>query len=318
MQKTKVATVFGGSGFIGRYVVQRLVKAGYVVRVPTRNPANAQFLRPLGDVGQVVPMAMPLSREGITAAVTGAEVVVNLLGILYETRRQTFQHVHVDLPALMAEEAARAGVTRFIHISAIGANANSEANYAQSKAAGELAVRGSFPTATVLRPSIVFGPEDAFFNRFAAMSSFAPALPLIGGGLTKFQPVYVGDVADAVVAAIIRPDTQGQTYELGGPEIYSFKELLQFILTTTKRCRWLAPVPWPLAKLQGAVLGSVAPSLLTGDQVKMLKTDNVVQQGALTFEQLGFTHLETVEAIVPTYLARFVAGGTVRPRTGRV
>lgn len=304
-----VATVFGGSGFIGRYVVKRLAAAGHVVRVAVRDPVAAEFLKPMGGVGQIVPLRTDVTdAASIAAAVQGADIVVSLVGILHETRKNSFAATQGAAPGLIARACAAAGVTRLVHVSAIGADATSEAAYARTKAEGEAGVRAAFPAATILRPSIVFGPEDGFFNRFAAMASLSPALPLIGGGHTRFQPVYVGDVADAVMAALTRDDAQGRTYELGGPKVWTFKALLEFILEQTRRKRALVHVGWGLAMLQGR-LGELLPTPpITRDQVRLLKRDNVVAEGALTLADLGIVP-KAVEAVVPAYLARFRPGG---------
>jgi len=317
MTHTKIATVFGGSGFLGHYIVSALAEAGYSVRIPTRNPAGAADLRTMGDVGQVVPIACPLGNDAALASmVKGAEVVINLLGVLYESRRGSFKKVHTDTPARIAKAATEAGVKRLIHVSAIGANTQSTSAYARSKAEGERAVRSNFPNATILRPSIVFGPEDNFFNRFAGMTRTLPFLPLIGGGHTKFQPVYAGDVAKATMAAIALPASKGQTYELGGPQVHSFRELLQMLLSYTQRKRCLITLPWSIAKLQASLLGLLPKPPLTRDHVELLKSDNVVSPSALTLKDLGITQPEAIESIVPAYLARFVPGGPARPRTG--
>lgn len=301
--------VLGGSGFIGRYVVKRLAAAGHVVRVAVRDPVAAEFLKPMGGVGQIVPLRTDVTdAASIAAAVQGADIVVSLVGILHETRKNSFAATQGAAPGLIARACAAAGVTRLVHVSAIGADATSEAAYARTKAEGEAGVRAAFPAATILRPSIVFGPEDGFFNRFAAMASLSPALPLIGGGHTRFQPVYVGDVADAVMAALTRDDAQGRTYELGGPKVWTFKALLEFILEQTRRKRALVHVGWGLAMLQGR-LGELLPTPpITRDQVRLLKRDNVVAEGALTLADLGIVP-KAVEAVVPAYLARFRPGG---------
>ncbi len=307
--KTKVATVFGGSGFIGREVVQRLAREGYIVRVATRDPVKAGILRTAGAVGQVVPMLCALKRpETIAAAVNGADVVINLLGILFETRRQKFHDIHHVAAENIAKAATAAGVGRLIHISAIGADAGSTARYAKSKAAGEASVRSAFPAATILRPSIVFGPADDFFNRFAGLTRVSPALPLIGGGGMKFQPVYVGDVADAVVAAATRRDAAGKTYELGGPRVATFKELLELMLKVTHRKRCLISMPFGLAKLKSYFLQLAPKPMLTPDQVELLKHDNVVASDALKLSDLGITPT-AMEAVLPSYLDRFIPGG---------
>jgi len=304
-ERGQVATVFGGSGFIGRYVVKRLAAAGHVVRVAVRDPEGALFLKPMGGVGQIVPMHCNVADAARTsAAVAGAELVVSLVGILFEARGNSFRGTQAEGPGNIARAAASSGVQRLVHVSAIGADADGEAIYARTKAEGEQAVLAAFPTATILRPSIVFGPEDQFFNRFAAMASILPALPLIGGGHTRFQPVHVGDVADAVMAALSRDDVLGRTFELGGPKVYTFRELLEFILHVTGRRRFLITIDWKLAMLQGRI-GELLPAPpITRDQVLLLKRDNVVGEGMPGLADLGITPA-AVEAIVPGYLSRF-------------
>jgi len=311
----KTAVVFGGSGFIGRYVVKRLADRGWTVRVAVRNPRRATFLKPLGNVGQIVPIRTRLQNaEEVGAAVGGCDAVVNLVGILAETGKQSFEDVQHQGAARVAQAAAAAGIARFVQMSAIGADPEGESHYARTKGLGERAVLEAVPTATILRPSIVFGPEDGFFNLFAAMTRLSPALPLIGGGHTKFQPVYVGDVADAAVAALDDEGARGKTYELGGPHVYSFKELLQLMLKTIRRKRFLVPIPWSLAYVQGSILQNLPGAPLTRDQVKLLESDNVVSQGALTLKDLGIDPPHAVEVIVPTYLERFRPGGRFVPQ----
>jgi NADH dehydrogenase len=301
----KVATVFGGSGFIGRYVVKRLAERDHIVRVAVRDPEAALFLKPMGVPGQIVPLGVSVTEDaGVAAAVAGAEVVVNLVGILHETRKATFRAIQGEAPGRIGRAAAAAGARAVVQLSAIGADPAGPSAYARSKAAGEAAVRAAFPAAAVLRPSIVFGPEDAFFNRFAALARFAPALPLYGGGETKFQPVHVGDVADAVMASLDRAEAAGRTYELGGPRVYSFRELLQYILTVTGRRRLLLPLPWAVGRMQARVFELLPNPPLTRDQLLLLQKDNVVAPGALTLADLGIEP-KAVEAIVPGYLARF-------------
>jgi uncharacterized protein YbjT (DUF2867 family) len=313
----KAVTVFGGSGFIGRHLIKRLAKTGAIITVATRRPEGAKFLKSMGDVGQIVPIAVDIFNDAdIATAVAGADAVVNLIGILAEGGKQRFKTVQGDAPGRIARAAADAGVKHFVQVSAIGADAQSPSAYASSKATGEAGVREAFPKAVILRPSIVFGPEDQFFNRFAAMAQIAPALPLIGGGLTKFQPVYVGDVAEAIMAALLNGDAAGKTYELGGPRVYSFKELLELILSLIKRKRPLITLPWGLATLQASVLELLPGAPLTRDQVTLLKRDNVVQAGALTLADLSIP-ATAVELIVPSYLDRFRLGGrfsTIRRR----
>ena len=304
MQGTRV-TVFGGSGFIGRHLVRRLARAGAVVTVAVRDPEAAMFLKLMGDVGQVTPVYANVRKPAtIGRAVAGADAVVNLVGVLHQSD-QTFSATHTIGARNVAQAAAQAGITSLVQLSALGASSESEALYARTKAAGEAAVREHVPTAVILRPSVVFGPEDDLMNRFGAMSRIAPALPLVGGGTTLFQPVYVGDVADAIVAALVRPDAQGRTFELGGPRVMSFREILEFVLRQTGRKALLLPIPFGAAKVLGALLQFLPSPPLTLDHVRMLQDDNVVSDGALGFADLGITDLETVEAIVPAYLARF-------------
>ncbi|MDY0881780.1 complex I NDUFA9 subunit family protein [Dongia soli] len=305
-----VVTVFGGSGFIGRYVVEKLAKRGWIIRVAVRRPDDALFLKMTGLLGQTAPIAANIrDQRSVEAAVAGADAVVNLVGILFESGAQRFDKVQAEGPGRIAAAAKAAGVRQMVHISAIGADSSSPAAYGRSKAAGEEAVRGAFPTATILRPSIVFGPEDSFFNRFAAMTRLSPALPLIGGGRTRFQPVYVLDVADAVLAALEQPAAAGQIYELGGPATYSFRELMELMLREINRRRLLIPIPFALASLQGALLQYLPSPPLTLDQVRLLKRDNVVSPGAKGLADLGITPT-AVEVILPTYLDKY------RPRGG--
>jgi uncharacterized protein YbjT (DUF2867 family) len=304
-----LATLFGGSGFIGRYVVANLARKDWLVRVAVRRPDEALFLKTAGVPAQVTPVAANVrDRASIARAVAGADAVVNLVGILHESGRQRFQAVQAEGPRLIAEEAARAGARHLVHISAIGADANSNSNYARTKAEGEAAVRQAFPAATILRPSIVFGPEDGFFNRFARMTLLSPALPLIGGGKTRFQPVYVGDVAAAVVRAIESPAAAGQTYELGGPKVYSFADLMRMMLREINRTRLLVPLPFALASLMGGVMQCLPSPQLTADQVRQLKRDNVVSGSLPGLAELGITPT-AVEAILPTYMDRYRARG---------
>ncbi len=309
----KVAMVFGGSGFVGRYMVKRLAQRGYVVRVGVRDPDRATFLKPMGNLGQIVPMAASVRDEtSVAALVAGAEVVINCVGILYETGSQTFQALHAEAPGRIGRAAAAAGVRHVVHVSAIGADAASPSVYARTKAEGEAALRAAFPAAVVLRPSIVFGPEDNFFNQFAALARVLPALPMFGGGTTRFQPVYVGDVADAAMACLDRAETAGKTFELGGPKVYTFREILEFILRTTGRKRFLVSIPYSVGAVQARLFELLPKPLLTRDQLLLLQRDNVVSPGALTLADLGITP-KAVEAIVPTYLARFRRGGPRAP-----
>jgi len=303
------AAILGGAGFIGRYVVKRLAERGDVLTVGGRTAASSKFLKLKGDVGQVGLVNIAIGDETVLPAfVVNNDCVVNLVGVLHESGGQRFEMVHHVGPARLARLAREAGVERFVHISAIGADPRSASAYARTKAAGEGAVRDAFPTATILRPSIVFGPEDHFFNRFAALATISPALPLIGGGETRFQPVYVGDVADAVVRCIDDPTTAGRTYELGGPKIYTFRALIELLLAEIRRKRFLIDIPFGLAALQARLLSLLPNPPLTPDQVEMLQRDNVVSAGAQTLAMLGIAPT-AVETILPTYLDRFRRGG---------
>lgn len=308
----KLVTVFGGSGFVGRHVVRMLVKRGYRIRVAVRRPDLAGHLQPLGRVGQIHAVQANLRyAPSVEAAVRDADVVVNLVGVLFEGGKQRFESVHAHGAEAVARAATAVGAS-VVQVSAIGADENSPSLYARTKAAGEKLVLEAVPTAVILRPSIIFGPEDSFFNRFAAMARISPILPLIGGGLTRFQPVFVGDVAAAVAAAVDGKTTPGVPYELGGPEVRTFKELMQFLLATVERRRLLVPVPFPLAKIMGGFLGLLPRPLLTTDQVELLKRDNVVSDAAKRqgrrLEDLGIDPI-SMQAVVPTYLWRYRRAG---------
>jgi NADH dehydrogenase len=307
-----VATVFGGSGFIGRYVVRRLARAGKTVRVAVRDTEAALFLKTAGRLGQIVPLHAPVTDDAaVKRAVEGADWVVNLVGVLTESRSASFQAIHAQGAARVASAATAAGVQRLVHLSAIGADPASDSRYAASKGEGEAAVRAAFPGATILRPSIVFGPEDNFFNRFAGMSRIMPFMPVIEGA-TRMQPVYAGDVADAVLAALQSEAAIGKIYELGGPKVWLFVDLLAYILKVTGRDLPLVNMPVPLVRLQAFLLEMLPGKLLTRDQLKMLARDNVAGSGAPGLSDLGISPT-AVEQIVPEYLRRYRAGGGRRP-----
>ena len=307
--RNRRTAVLGGSGFIGRYVVKRLAARGEVIAVGCRNAEAAKFLKPMGDVGQIVPLNVAIGDETLLPAfLAGNDALVNCVGILRESGPQTFELVHHTGPARLARFAREAGIERFVHISAIGADSRSSSAYARTKAAGEQAVRDAFPTVTILRPSVVFGPEDQFFNRFAAMAMMSPALPLIGGGETRFQPVYVGDVADAVVKCLEDPTTAGRLYELGGPKIYTFREVIELLLHEIRRKRWFIDLPFGLAAFQARLMSILPNPPLTPDQVELLKRDNIVSSAAMTLASLGIAPT-AAEMILPTYLDRFRRSG---------
>ncbi|MEP4377751.1 MAG: complex I NDUFA9 subunit family protein [Alphaproteobacteria bacterium] len=302
-------TVFGGSGFLGRYVVERLADRDLTVQVAVRDPEAAKHLRPLGQVGQVTPFACDVTDAAAVArAVNGADGVINLVGILAERGRQTFKSVHVDAPAAIGIAAAGANVESLVHVSALGAAANAPSEYSRSKAAGEDALRGSFPDAVIMRPSVIFGPEDGFFNLFAGMARMSPALPLFGGGRTKFQPVYVADVADAIVAGLTDPAARSRTYELGGPKVASFAELMALMLGEIRRNRLLVPIPFFVGDIQASLVGILPNPPVTRDQMKSLRADNVVSADAFTLADLGISPT-AMESILPTYLHRYRRGG---------
>lgn len=308
----KVAAVFGGSGFIGRYVVKRLAALGYIVRVAVRDPEAALFLKPMGAVGQIVPLYAPVEREAEAARATeGADVVINLAGILAERRKGDFYRVHADGAGRIARLAASSTARHLVQVSAIGADAASGSDYARSKGQGEAAVRGSFPKAVILRPSVLFGAEDQFFNRFAAMAAISPVLPIVGGG-SKFQPVYVGDVADAVLAAIANEDAAGCSFELGGPDVKTFQELIEYMLKVIDRKRMIVDLPVALARFNALFLEHLPGKLLTRDQIKLLQRDNVVAPEALDLASLGI-NATPMDIIVPAYLKRFSSSGRRDP-----
>lgn len=307
-----LVTVFGGSGFLGRHVVRALARRGYRVRAAVRNPNLAHHLQPLGNVGQIQSVQANLRvRWSVDRAVQGADHVINLVGILFESGRQTFDAVQ-DFGARAVAEAARAQGAKLTHVSAIGADPQSSVAYARTKARGEEAVQQTIRDAVILRPSIIFGPEDGFFNRFARIARISPALPLIGGGHTRFQPVYVADVAEAVARSVDGEVAGGRIYELGGPEVVSFRECMDKLLEVIDRKRLLVPLPWWLARMQGRVLGLLPNPLLTADQVDLLRTDNVVsaeaEKDGRSFAGLGVAP-QAMDAILPTYLWQYRPAG---------
>jgi NADH dehydrogenase len=308
-----LVTIFGGSGFVGSQTVRALAKRGARVRVAVRNPGRGYRLPMLGDVGQIeIVQANVRDEPSIARAIDGAEACINAVAVLHESGHQRFDTLHVEGARTVARVAAAAGVRRFVHISALGASSDATSAYSRSKAAGEAAVRKEMAGATILRPSVIFGPDDAFFNRFASMAIVSPALPLIGGGLTRFQPVFVGDVAGAVTAALADDDTAGRTYELGGPLIYTFKDLMRLMLKEIGRRRLLIPLPFPVARVLGlagdmmAVAGLTPP--ITSDQVESLRMDNIVAPGAPCLVDLGVSPTP-LHTIIPTYLYRYRKGG---------
>jgi uncharacterized protein YbjT (DUF2867 family) len=310
LNNATLITIYGGSGFIGRHVVRALAKTGARMRIAVRRPELAGFLQPLGGVGQIIPVQANVRfPDSLLAPAKGADAVINLVGILAPSGKQTFKAVQDEGARHVAEAARAAGAKVLVHGSAIGADPDSPSVYARTKAAGEAAVKEVFPDAVITRPSVVFGPGDGFFNRFAALARLSPALPLIGGGKTKFQPVFAGDVAKAVMASLTGKAQTGAVYELGGPEILTMKEVMERVLAYTMRKRWLVPLPFPLAKLQGVILQLLPNPPLTLDQVRLLERDNVVSEAAKrdnrTLEGLGITEPVAAEAVVPDYLEQY-------------
>jgi len=315
-----LVTVFGGSGFVGAQAVRYLAKAGWRVRVAVRNPNLAYKMRLLGDVGQIdVVQSNIRNIPSLERALDGATVSLNLAGLLRETGRQGFQAIHVMGARNVAEAARTMGVARVVQMSALGADPASSSKYLRTKAEGEAAVRAIYPDATVVRPSIVFGNGDGFFNRFAAMAQLSPALPLIGGGHTRFQPVFVGDLGQALARVVTDEATAGQTYELGGPGTFSFKELMEKMLAETGQHRLLIPVPWPVASALGSLcdlVGGLIPPPVTADQVESLRSDNVVSGQLPGLIDLGITPT-TLEAVLPSYLYSYRKGGQYADQDAR-
>lgn len=311
-------TVFGGSGFVGSQVVQDLARRGWRIRVAVRRPDRAYKLQTSGHVGQIQAVRCDATDPTqVEAALRGADAAVNLIGVLHEAGARSFQTMHIDTARNIAVGCAAGRVGRLVHVSAIGANPESESKYACTKAAGEMAVREAKPDAVIVRPSIVFGPGDDFLNRFAAMASMSPFLPLIGGGRTRFQPVYVGDVAEAILHAVERSDAAGRTFELGGPAVMTFADILKLVLRETRRRNGLIPLPFPVARAIGSAAQLSAfvgiPPVLTRDQVVSLESDNVVAEGAEGLAELG-VEPTGIEAIAPSYLWRYRRGGQFSER----
>ena len=299
----EIVTVFGGSGFVGRYVVSRLAARGAEIRVVSRNASRGLFLKVYGDVGQIIPVSVDTeNREALSSVIQGSTAVINLIGIIFQTKKARFESIHVQTPKRIAETCSLLGIENLVHLSAIGASPRAASLYAQSKGYGEQALKETLPSVKILRPSIIFGPEDKFFNLFAQVMLFSPLIPLMGGGKSRFQPVYVGDCAQAILNVLDIPEHR--TYELGGPRIYTFRELMELTSKTIQRKRIFYSVPWSLAFFKARFLELLPSPLLTRDQVQLLMDDNVVSPAALTLEDLDITPT-AVETILPSYLERF-------------
>jgi NADH dehydrogenase len=304
----KLITIYGGSGFLGRHVVRALAKRGYRIRNAVRRPDLAGHLQPLGRVGQIHSVQANLrDQASVERAALGADVLINLVGILFERGKQRFEAVHAKGADYVASAARNQG-SALVHVSALGADANSSSVYAQTKAEGERVALAAVPSAIIVRPSIMFGPEDEFFNRFAAIARMSPMLPLIGGGHTRFQPAFVGDVAEAIAMLVDGDGKPGTVYELGGPEVRTFRQIMEFMLGVIERKRLLVPLPFGLAKMKASILQFMPKPLLTPDQVELLRHDNIVSAAAeaegRTFKAFGIQP-DTMEAVVPSYLWRF-------------
>lgn len=310
MPTHRTIAVIGGTGFIGRHIVERLARQGFRLKILTRNAERAKFLKPLGGVGQITIMAGDaLSNDMLERVMADTDGVVNTIGILSQSGRQRFTSLQAEVPGQIGHIASRLGIKSVIHLSAIGAHPESSSHYARSKALGEKALLKACPTATILRPSLVFGAGDGFFNRFASIATLAPGLPVIGGGKNKVQPVFVGDVAQAVLATLSTSTHQGKIYELGGPEIMTFREVMLYILKQIKHRPILLPVPFWGMWLIATVLSLLPNPPITRDQLKLLKMDNIVSQGALGLADLGIDAATSVDLVVPTYLERYQPGG---------
>lgn len=304
----ELVTIFGGAGFIGKTLVQHLAKAGYRIRVAVRRPNSALIVKPLGDLGQVqVAQANIRNKASVAAVIKDADIVINLVSVLHESGSQSFEKLNVEGAANIAEVASYAGVKRLIQISAIGADGESPSKYARTKARGEKAVMEHFPNATILRPSVIFGPDDQFFNKFAGMAKMFRMLPVVCGD-TKMQPIYVGDVAKAIANAIQDENAVGKTYEIGGPKTYTLREIMELVNKVTEQNVPLIPVPIQLAYFQAFFLGMLPNPLLTIDQLRLLQKDNVVSEGMHNLTDLGITGTP-VEAILPNYLVHFRPSG---------
>lgn len=300
----RLITIFGGSGFVGKTLVERLAKTGARIRVAVRHPNSALALKPLGDVGQIqVVQANLRNEDSVRAALTGADAVVNLVGILSQSGAQKFDKLHVGGAALVAKLSAEMGVKNLVHMSALGADEDAEANYARTKGEGEAAVRHYFPKATILRPSVIFGPDDKLFNRFAQAASLLPVIPVFSGDCL-FQPVYVGDVVQVMLKALEGDEMQGQAYELGGVKTYSLRQLMALAADEAQQKVTFIDVPDFVAPFQVFFLGLLPNAPITLDQLKMLKKDNVVSEGAKSLSDLGIT-ATPVEAILPSYLHKY-------------
>jgi len=305
----KIIAIFGAGGFLGKYLMRELTKLDYRIKVATRNPYLKGYLKPLGNPGQIELFKTNIfNEEDVRKVLRNSDFVINLVGILYETKKQKFNQIHSQFPLLISRLCNELHIKKLVHISALGIKEKHSSKYMQSKLQGEKNIKENFTPSVILRPSIVFGPEDKFFNTFASLAQFSPVLPLVGKGKTKFSPIYVGDVAKAIAKALELNNTDCKIYELGGPENYSFKELMNILLTQIKKKRFLLPISFNVAKLQSYFLQMFSKPLLTPDQVELLKYNNIVTGEHPTLKDLGIS-ATTIQSILPTYINRFRTGG---------
>ena len=305
----KIIAIFGAGGFLGKYLMRQLTKLDYRVKVATRNPYLKGYLKPLGNPGQIELFKTNIfDPEDVKQVLKNCGFAINLIGIFYETRKQKFSQVHAKFPYLLSNLCNETGVKNLIHISALGVREGHASRYMQSKLEGEKNIQNVFKSSVILRPSLIFGPEDKFFNTFASIAQFSPALPLIGGGKIKFSPIYVGDIAKAIVKVLKLNNSESKIYELGGPENYSFRELMEILLEEIKKKRFLIPIPFGVAKFQSYFLQMMSNPLLTPDQVEMLKYNNIISGEYPTLEDLGISG-KTIQSILPKYIYRFRTGG---------
>ena len=305
----KIIAIFGAGGFLGKHLMRQLTKLDYRIKVATRNPFQKGYLKPLGNPGQIELLKTNIfNSEDVKQVLKNCDLAINLVGILYETRKQKFNQVHSQFPHLLSNLCSEAGIKNLVHVSALGVKERHASLYMQSKLQGEKNIQNNFKPSVILRPSVVFGPEDKFFNTFASIAQFSPFLPLVGGGKTKFAPIYVGDVAKAIVKAIELNNSEPKIYEIGGPKNYSFKELMEILLTEIKKKRLLLPIPFGVAKFQSYFLQMMPNPLLTPDQVELLKHNNIVSGDHPTLQDLGVTGTP-IQSILPKYIYRFRTGG---------
>ena len=305
----KIIAIFGAGGFIGKYLMRQLTKLDYRIKVATRSPYQKGYLKPQGNAGQIELFKTNIFNEDdVERVLNNCDLVINLCGILFENSKQKFSQIHSKFPFLLSKLCNSHGIKNLVHISALGIKEKHSSKYMQSKLQGETNIKENFKPSVILRPSVVFGPEDKFFNTFASLAQFSPFLPLVGGGKTKFSPIYVGDVARAIVKSLELNNSEPKTYELGGPENYSFKELMEILLTEIKKKRFLVPIPYGFAKFQSYFLQMMPNPLLTPDQVELLKYNNVVSGDHPTLKDLGITGTP-IKNILSKYIYRFRTGG---------